>query len=94
MIVTVYVALGYFVRFIELMVIVRCILSWLPMRFDNPIIRFIYSVTEPLLSPIKSMLYKSPLGGPGMMLDISPIILLLIINGLYSIIGSLIGIIL
>lgn len=91
MIATVYIALGYFVRFLELMVIVRCLLSWLPIRFDNPVVRFVYNVTEPLLGPIKRMLYKSPLGGPGMMLDISPIILLFIINGLYSVIGSLLG---
>jgi YggT family protein len=91
MIVTVYVALGYFVRFIELLIFARCILSWLPINFNSPIVHFIYILTEPFLGPIRKLLYKSPLGGPGMILDISPIILLFIVNGLYSVIGSLLG---
>lgn len=91
MVVSVYVALGYFARFLELMILARCILSWLPINMNNPVASFIYRITEPMLAPIKRMLYKSPLGGPGMMLDISPIIVLFIIDGVYAIIGRLLG---
>lgn len=91
MVVTIYTAMGYFVRFMELMIIVRCILSWLPIGLNNPIAAFIYRVTEPLLAPIRDMLYRSPLGGPGMMLDISPIILLFIIQGVYAVLGRFMG---
>lgn len=47
------------------------------------------SVTEPLMAPIRKLLYKSPLGGPGMMLDISPIIVLFIIQGVYAMLGMI-----
>ncbi len=89
MIANIYIALGYFVRFLELMVLIRCILSWIPMRFNNPFVNFINSVTEPMLFPIRKMVYKSPLGGPGMMLDISPVILMLLLDGIYGIAGQL-----
>lgn len=88
MIYNVYIAVGYFVRFIEFMVLVSCILSWFPMGYNNPLVKFVNSIVDPLLYPIRQMLAKSPLGGPGMMLDISPIILLFIINGIYSVIGT------
>lgn len=89
MVYTIYIALGYLARFLELMVLVRCILSWLPINFNNPIVNFILSVTEPLMAPIRKLLYRSPLGGPGMMLDISPIIVLFIIQGVYSMLGMI-----
>ena len=89
MVYTIYIALGYLARFLEFMVLVRCILSWLPLNFNNPIVGFIMSVTEPLMAPIRKLLYKSPLGGPGMMLDISPIIVLFIIQGVYSMLGMI-----
>jgi hypothetical protein len=37
------------------------------------------------------MVYNSPLGGAGMMLDISPVIALFIMEGVYGIIGRLMG---
>ncbi len=89
MVLNIYIALGYLARFLELMVLVRCILSWLPINFNNPIVNFIMSVTEPLMAPIRKLLYKSPLGGPGMMLDISPIIVLFIIQGVYAMLGMI-----
>lgn len=78
----VWVALGYLIDLIEFLIVIRCILSWLPIGNNNPIATFIYKMTEPLLSPIRDMLYRSPLGGPGMVLDISPIILFLLLDGL------------
>lgn len=80
--------LGYFVNFLDLMIFVRCLLSWLPMG-TNPISSFIYTVTEPILKPIRDMIYRSPLGGPGMMLDFSPIIAMLLLSGIYNLILSI-----
>ncbi len=88
MAVNIYIALGYFVRFLEILIFAYCILSWFPRGiYGNPIVDFIRRLVEPMLSPIRNLVYRSPLGGPGMMLDISPIILLLIIDGLYSILS-------
>ncbi len=88
----IYYALGDLVRLLELFVLASCILSWVPLSIrSNPIASFILRVTEPMLAPIRAMVQRSPLGGPGMMIDISPIILLLIINGVYALIGRFIG---
>ncbi|MCL4478299.1 MAG: YggT family protein [Deltaproteobacteria bacterium] len=58
-----------------LLIIVRALLSWVNPDPYNPVVRFIYRVTEPILAPIRRII---PLGiGSG--IDISPIIAFLLI---------------
>ncbi len=72
---------------IQVLIIARVILSWLPFRReDNDIVEFIYSFTEPILRPLRLVL---PLGGMGG-LDLSPIIALIIINLLQELVLNLI----
>lgn len=67
-------AIDIFFYVLECLIFVRILLSWIPiLGYNNPIGRFIYNLTEPILGPCRRMLDKSPLGG-GMMLDFSPII--------------------
>jgi YggT family protein len=54
--------------------IARAIISWVNPDPSNPIVRFLYRVTEPVLRPVRNLL---PLQGLG--LDLSPMIVLLII---------------
>ena len=54
----------------SLIVFGSVILSWVPLRYDNPIVQFVNRLTEPLLQPIRRAL--PTLGG----LDFSPMILL------------------
>jgi YggT family protein len=54
--------------------IARAIISWVNPDPFNPIVRFLYRVTEPVLRPVRNLL---PLQGLG--LDLSPMIVLLII---------------
>ncbi len=56
----------------------RIILSWFPISPDSPmapVFSFLYSVTEPVLGPIRRLL--PPVGMGGMGLDLSPIIVVL-----------------
>lgn len=54
-------------------IIIGAVLSWVNPDPYNPIVRFIYGITEPLLSPIRKLLrLRLPI-------DLSPLILLLII---------------
>jgi len=57
-----------------LVIIVRVILSWIKPDPFNPLVRFIYNITEPVLQPVRKAV--PPVGGT---LDISPFIILLII---------------
>jgi YggT family protein len=58
---------------------IRVILSWLNLN-SNPFSDLIYAITEPILGPIRNVISKSPLGGPDMMLDLSPIAAFLLIS--------------
>ena len=59
------------IDFYSLLVVAAVVLSWIPAARDNPIARFIESVTEPVLSRIRAVV--PPIGG----FDVSPLLLLL-----------------
>ena len=40
---------------VELCMLVRAVLSWFPIRDDNPILRFVCMVTEPVIAPIRAL---------------------------------------
>lgn len=69
-----------FARAIEYLILARIIISWLPIDRSNPIIQLLYLLTEPILGPIRKLMYKSPLGGAGMMIDFSPVIAGLLVH--------------
>jgi YggT family protein len=54
-----------------LIVLGRVLLSWIDPQFQRPISQFVYSLTEPVLAPIRKVL---PRAG---MFDLSPLVLLL-----------------
>jgi len=56
------------------MLFARIILSWFPMGRNNRFMELLFAFTEPVLSPIRKLVHRSPLGGPGMVLDFSPLI--------------------
>jgi YggT family protein len=62
--------------FYTLIVFVAVVLSWLRLSPDNPVVRVIATLTEPVLAPIRKLL--PDLGG----IDFSPMILLVLVQGL------------
>ncbi len=60
-------------------IIGRAVISWVNADPSNPIVRFLYEVTEPLLSRIRRLLPMS-MGG----IDFSPMILIMAIMFLQS----------
>jgi len=55
-------------------VIIRALISWVSPDPYNPIVRFLYRATEPVLSRVRRLL---PIGGMG--IDFSPLIVILVI---------------
>ena len=55
-------------------IIIRAVLSWVNPDPYNPLVRFLYRVTEPVLRPIRDRLPTWQMG-----LDLSPLIVILII---------------
>lgn len=77
-------ALTIFYNILIFAILVRCIISWLPLGRDNFLVKIIDALTEPILGPVRRLIQKSPLGG-GMMIDFSPVIAYFIIEFVYRI---------
>jgi len=56
----------------QLILLARVLMTWIPnLDYSNPIARFLYQATEPVLAPIRSAL--PPMGG----IDLSPLVVFL-----------------
>jgi len=69
-------AIYYSLYIIQMILFLRILLSWFRLAPDNPIVKILISLTEPLLGPIRIIVEKSIFGGRkgGMIIDISPLI--------------------
>jgi YggT family protein len=54
--------------------IVRALLSWVNPDPYNPIVQFLYKVTEPVLDPVRRVI-----GGYRLGIDLSPLVVILVI---------------
>lgn len=78
--------LDYVLEIYKWLIIIAAVISWVSPDPYNPVVRFLYQVTEPALRPIRRLIgYRL---GP---IDISPlIVILVIIFTQKALIGSLI----
>jgi YggT family protein len=60
---------------LQWIVIIAALISWVNPDPRNPIVRFLWGVTEPLFRPFRRLIPPSRTGG----IDISPLLVLLII---------------
>ena len=60
----------------KILVLIRCVLSWVNIDSNNPLIRFVYEITDPLLEAIHRAFPFIAAGG----LDFSPILLLFLLQ--------------
>ncbi len=77
-------ALWYLGRFINILILVRIALQFFNISPLNPFIQFIYGVTEPILAPIRNIIYN--VFGYSGFLDFSPLIAIILLQGIYNII--------
>jgi YggT family protein len=69
------IILYYILLAFNLVLLARVLLSWFPnIPRDNPVVRIVFQVTEPVLRPIRNALPQT--GG----FDFSPLIVFLIIS--------------
>ena len=78
--------LNLIITFLFLALIGRAILSWIPSGLNNPIAKFLFDVTEPILKPIRNILPRTG------SFDISPMVAVIILVILQKFIGRLAGI--
>ena len=58
----------------SLLVLARIVFSWLQLDRYNPLVNFVYQLTEPILAPIRNIL------PPVAMFDLSPMVALLLLD--------------
>ena len=71
-----------------LVLVVRVLLSWFPISHDGPmapVAGFLYTVTDPILLPLRRLLPPIRMGG--MALDLSPIVAFFGLSILMGILG-------
>ncbi len=58
----IYVFTGFvrlFLAVLEMLMIVRMLLSWMPVDDDSPVVNFVFAMTEPLILPVRIILERS-----------------------------------
>ena len=55
---------------LQFLMLARAIISWLPIDEDNPVVTFLYAVTEPVIMPVRAVLDRLGLF-EGMPIDMS-----------------------
>jgi YggT family protein len=61
-------------------IIIRAFLSFIPQIRSNQLIRLLNDITDPLLKPFQ----RFQIGGPGMAMDFSPLIAIIILSLIQS----------
>ena len=76
--------LGWILHLLQILILARCVLSFVPRWQYSPLGQLIIALTEPILRPLRSVV---KVGGTGMAIDFSPMIALVIISILSRVIG-------
>ncbi|TAJ98329.1 MAG: YggT family protein [Candidatus Manganitrophaceae bacterium] len=66
--------LSYLLEIYTWVIIVRALISWVNPDPYNPIVQFLYKITEPVLHPLRKMMRTYSTG-----IDLSPLVAILII---------------
>jgi YggT family protein len=83
-----YKAIDLVLKIFEAALVVRVLVSWLPVSRDNKLIDLLYTITEPVLGPIRRMLERSSLMNSSVfsMMDFSPVVAFILIGVLRNVI--------
>lgn len=71
-----------------MIIAIRAIVSWIPIPKESAFLKILYKITDPMLEPIRKLIQRSAFG-QNMMVDFSPVILILIIYILRGILNKL-----
>ncbi len=79
-------SLLHFIQVLDLLIMIRVLMSWILRGQGNKFTEIIYELTEPLLMPFRKLQYKLGING---MLDFSPIFAFLTLSIIRSMIISI-----
>ncbi len=72
----------------DLILLVRAVCSWVPSFRESAVYRFSYTVTEPILSPIRDLLYRFE-WARRCPIDLSFLVVILLVNILSGVTSAL-----
>lgn len=76
---------------IQLFILIECIASWIPQLRDNKFMNVVYTITNPILTPFRTLQNRIFQGSP---IDFSPIIALFAFDFLKQIIIRIVSMLL
>ena len=82
-----YTALDKLIKLIEFLILARILMSFVNISRENFIGEFIFTMTEPILSPARNLIQKLNVNTG--MFDFSPILAILMLRVFYSIVGRI-----
>ena len=62
-------------QIINILIIIRVLLSWFNINYYNQYVRILYRITEPILAPLRNLFSSNNLG-----VDLSPMIAIIVLN--------------
>ncbi|MDQ3554189.1 MAG: YggT family protein [Chloroflexota bacterium] len=74
------VFLRFFVIALWLVLLGRVLVSWVDPQFGNPVSRFLFETTEPLLAPVRKVMPQTG------MFDFAPLVVLLVLGVLMRVV--------
>ena len=84
---------GFFLSFVYILVniltyaiIIRALMSWFNPSPENPIVRFVVEITDPILAPLSRVVPR--IG----MIDITPIVAIVLLNAIQWMLQSSFGV--
>lgn len=81
-------AVYYLVELLSILIVVRALVSWLPLSEDNKFNSFLVLMTEPIMDPIRRLLYKFEFTRE-LPVDFSPIVAIILLGIISSILKLL-----
>ncbi|WMM26771.1 YggT family protein [Tissierella sp. MB52-C2] len=82
-----YKSITILLNLIELLILVRIIFSFLNIRGENIVIKFVYELTEPVLGTARNLLDKT--GIKTGMFDFSPVVAIIFLRIIYYLVGRI-----
>ena len=50
--------MSFFLIVLEVLMLIRAVLSWFPVDDDAPLVNFVYAMTEPVILPVRIILER------------------------------------
>lgn len=75
-----YMAVDIFFDVIFYLILARVILSLIRANPCNPIVRFVYQVTDPILMPFQNLIWRLWPPGSGVYIDFSPLVAIIVLQ--------------